>query len=153
MDGNIAIRSFQSEFSNILCVIIILLYSSTSIKYVVIIPSIYHIHRHIKHFNQSKEVSIAQKNLWWLNVIDYLLILNSSEHTELKGVISGCISFYFIYQHYPITKVKKGFSNNILSDLTMIVIALIFIGTNDKYMRFFGIRELVYHLLEIKYYY
>ena len=149
----IALRSFQSEFSNILCVLRILLYSQNPIKYIVIIPSIYHIHRYYIYFNQAKQISNEQSKLWLLNIIDYYIIFSSSEYTEIKGIISGFVSFYFIYQYYPIKKVKKGFSNNIIDDLFMIILALIFMNINDKHIRFFGIREFVYHSLEFIYYY
>jgi len=60
--NNIALRSFQSEFSNVLCVLRILLYSQNPIKYIVAIPSIYHIYRYYTYFNQSKKYQSHNKN-------------------------------------------------------------------------------------------
>lgn len=140
-----AIRSFQSEFAHILTVLPIL-----SSHQLVFLPILYHIHRYYTQFSQAKDISMKQKNLLWLNIIEYILILTSYEQTEIKAILTGFISFYFIYEQYPI---KKGFSNNFIEDLLIIILGLISIQSTNNYIKFFGIRELTYHLLEIFVYY
>lgn len=135
------LRSFQSEFSHILSVIPIL-----KINFIIIIPIIFHIIRYNFYFDKALELSVSQKSMIWLNLIDYYLILNHKGQNTY-ALASGLISFYFVYNHQKQTKQNK------LVDIFMILLSFLFIRMGNIHLQFFGIRELVFHLLEIIVYY
>lgn len=150
--SELAIRSYPSEFSHVLALFPIII-SKDVLKYWFIIPVLYHMHRYYKYNDLAREITLQQRELWMWNVLDYLIIgchIVYKQYTFLLGVISGFLSFFFVYK----TKakgVKKSVkkSVNIFVDIYMVVFMVyILLNTYDLNISFFAIRELTYHLLE-----
>ena len=151
---SIALKGFQTEFSHILVVLYVFLQTQNPLKYVLIIPVVYHIIRYTLYFKEAFELTLRDRNLFWINLIDYIIILNlfDTSNTEViipSAIVSGAIGFSFVYKSYKQLQTKKGFSKNKMDDYFMIVLSVIYLFTNDPPLMFFGLRELVYHLSEI----
>lgn len=157
--NNIAIRSFQSELSH-LSALPLLIYGKTITKIFFAIISIYHIIRYIKYFDIALTISKKQLNKLQYNIIDYvIIILYQFELYKIKSIIllftfsilSGILSFYFIYLEYG---KKKDFSNNIYIDIFMVCSLIILcLYEKDNRIRFFCIRDIIYHICEFMFYY
>jgi hypothetical protein len=166
-----ALRSIQSEMSNVFSTLPVLRtksalpletlgvnYDINAVKLLMIIPYIIHINRYYRNFKESYSISKKQKDLYLLNVLDYVLIYlhaKNQNNTIMYSIISGCISFFFIYSEYPVSQKgrTKGIANPIM-DIPMIIfsIAILYKSTEPN-MHFFAIRELTYHILEMIVYY
>lgn len=119
-----------------------------------IIIFFYHLHRYVKYFDKSLLISKKQINKWYINVLDYTIIIlyqlkfyqSNDIILLIFSVISGLISFYFIYIEHGN---KKNFSNNLYTDIFVIFsLALVMGFEKDNRIRFFCIRDIVYHLNE-----
>jgi hypothetical protein len=175
--ARLALRSIQSEMSNVLSLLPVLLTKKTSTKesyltLLMIIPFIIHVYRYYTNFKESYCISKKQKDFYILNLLDYLLIYlhaYNQNDTIMYGIISGCFSFYFIYIQYPVNPEalkltpeavrtdlvprNTGIANPIM-DIPMILFSLgILYNSSDPNLIFFAIRELTYHLIEIIIYY
>jgi hypothetical protein len=154
----VALRSIQSEMSNVFSTLPILKSEVNALKFLMIIPYIIHINRYYRNFKESYSISKKQKDLYLLNVLDYVLIylhVKNQKDTMMYSIISGCISFYFIYSEYPANPKgnTKGIANPIM-DIPMIIFSIaILYKTTEPNMHFFAIRELTYHILEMIVYY
>jgi hypothetical protein len=159
--ARLALRSIQSEMSNVLTLFTVLTASGSSSKesYLMVIPIIIHVFRYYRNFTESYRISKKQKDFYILNLLDYVLIylhaINQND-TIMYGIISGVISFYFIYIQYPVNDLvprNTGIANPIM-DIPMILFSLgILYNSSDPNLKFFAIRELTYHLIEIYLYY
>jgi hypothetical protein len=167
-----ALRSIQSEMSNVFSSLPVFLTPecrkgdnmNKGLKFLLIIPYIIHIYRYYTNFEKSYIISKKQKGLYLLNILDYIVIYLHVKTQSLKcptgvsaitlvhSIISGFISFYFIYNEYPVEG-SKGIANPIM-DIPMILFSLIILyNSSEPNLHFFAIRELVYHILEIMVYY
>jgi hypothetical protein len=154
--SSVAMRSFQGELSHLLSILPIITSPAVNIRIMSILYfiTIFHLRRYIRYFSIAKEISIKQKNYLWLNLVDYYIILLAQEKTNLTiplSIISGIISFFFIFEYHGY---KTKFSDNLPVDLFMVSFLLISLYfSNNKNLQFFCIRDLVYHILEFKIYY
>lgn len=152
MMNKIALRSFQSELSHLSAFPLLTNSNALLTKLLFIIMFAYHAHRYIKYFSDALLISKNQSNIWYLNILDYSiiiiyqLILSKKSNNYTFGIISGIISFYFIYIEH---RGKQNFSNNHFIDLFIsIVLIWVFIYEKNNKIRFFVVRDLTYHLLE-----
>lgn len=142
---SVVIQSIQTEISHLLSASRVLIESDKTIKYILLIPIIFHILRYSKYLKQSIKIGIKQG--WLLHIINWYIILNheKTEYSTELAFMSGLITLYHVYELYHGKKVEK----NYLVDIFMIGLAISLIKyINDPYANFIGIRELVYHLLE-----
>ena len=137
------IRSIQSGVSHALSVLpLVGEYNA------VLIPVVYHIIRYVVHLDRSLQVSRDQLPLLPLNILDYILIVNGYRHPISMGILSGIISFYFVFEQYD------ELDNNLQTDVFMVIFlsALWYHSQGESHVTFFCVRDLVYHLLEGMYY-
>ena len=156
--NNIALRSFQSELSHI-SAFQLFIRGAYLTKLLFVIMFFYHIYRYVKHFEEALIISKKQINKWYLNVVDYaIIILYQTKFYKLNNTllfifstISGLLSFYFIYLEHGN---KKNFSTNIYTDIFVVLsLTLIMIFEKDNRIRFFCIRDIIYHLNEFIFFY
>lgn len=136
---SIPIRSLQSSMSNVLASVPVLIDGD----FLMLIPIIFHIIRYIVNFDKSKALSRKQLYLIPLTIIDYIIILYHIKNNKFSiplGIISGLISFYFIYIEY------ESLKDHLLIDILMMV--FLFLLKRSSNTLFFSMREIVYHSLE-----
>lgn len=157
--NNVAIRSFQSELSHI-SAFQLFIRGKNLTKLLFIIMFIYHVHRYLKYFDKALLVSIKQLGQWYYNLLDYSIIilyqfklykLNNNLLLFIFSTISGLLSFYFVYLEYGN---KKNCSTNFYTDLSVILsLLLVMFYEKDNRIRFFCLRDIIYHINEFIFFY
>jgi len=140
------IQSVQTEIAHLLTVTMVLLKSKVDGKYILFIPIIFHIIRYYK--NWDKMIKISNMKNMYMHVFNIIIILfhDRTNQTEILSIISGLINIYNVWMVYS----NKEVNRNYIIDVFMIFVSMYLLktGKNDKYVKFFSIRELVYHVLE-----
>jgi hypothetical protein len=155
---NIVLVSFLAELSN-LSSIWMFIKGKILTRLFFLIIFMYHLHRYFKYYDKVIILTKKYINLWYINLIDYFIILlyqlylYKSDNILLLflfSIFSGLLAFLFIY----LENSKKKFTNNIYQDL-FIVISLIIVYFYEKnnQIRFFVIRDLISHILKFIYLY
>ena len=158
--NNIALRSFQSELSHLFAGLPLLINGKIATVILFIILASFHLYRYLTHFDEALIISKKQINKWYYNLLDYAIIivyqtmlynLNNNYLLFLFAAISGMVSFYFIYLEH---RKKTNVSNNLYIDLFMIISLLfLFFYEKDNRIRFFCIRDIIYHINEFIFFY
>lgn len=156
---SIALTSIQSEITHLSS---LPLFTDGKLlsKLLFIILFSYHIFRFTKYFNEALIISKNQAHLWYLNLIDYTVILlylfmlyklDNNYLLFIFSIVSGLFSFFFIYYEHGKT---KNFSSNLFPDIFIIVcLVLLFIFEQNNKIRFFALRDLTYHILKFFFFY
>ncbi|ARR74958.1 hypothetical protein SAGO17_0038 [Mimivirus AB-566-O17] len=151
----IALRSITSELSN---VFVSLGLFQTKYKYLLFVLYAFHIHRYLKYFGKAVEITLVQRDLVLLTVIDYLVIWYHYHHVESRlvtmvlGVLSGVISFYFMYSaRQRVELPKASVYTNRMVDMFMLISTsvIIFTSNGNKHVLFFALNHFTYHVLEL----
>ena len=146
---NIPLRSIFSELSNLLSVVI--LKNNKINKYLLFIflfIIIFHIKRYILNFTNVLIITKTQLLFLPLNLIDYYIILTKN-NSIIYAIISGIISYYFIYLYHNNSSYLVNYKIDTIIILILICILIYGIKNNIKELIFFAIRDLTYHLLEL----
>ena len=159
-DIKIALVSFQSEFSHLISSLPLFIKGKLFTRLICTIMYLYHIHRYIKYFDEALILSKKYIYLWYLNILDYVIILLFHlylHHLDNKfllfifSIMSGLLSFFFTYLEYFN---KVNFSDNIYIDLFVTLsLSLLFLYDKNNQIRFFIIRDLFHHILKFIYFY
>ena len=147
---DIPLRSYQSEFSNVLATIMFLK-NSKNYRIILTIVIIFHIYRYFKFREQALKLSKKQMYLNFLFIIDYVLIIigNHTKNYNIATVLSlasGLISFFSIYNVHGI---KQKFFNLYIDPFMILFAGYVIFNAKNSSELFFGVREMTYHLLEI----
>nr|QBK88793.1 MAG: hypothetical protein LCMiAC01_04750 [Mimivirus LCMiAC01] len=147
---NIPLRSYQSEFSNVLTTVMFLK-NSKNYRLILTLVIIFHIYRYFKFRKQALKLSKEQMYLNPLFIIDYILIMigNHTKNYNIAAILSlasGLISFFSIYSAHGI---KQNFFNLRIDPFMILFAGYIIFNAKNSSEIFFGVREMTYHLLEL----
>ena len=156
--SNVVLVTLLSEISN-LSSIWMFIKGKLLTKLLFIIIFFYHLYRYFKYYDKVILITKKYINLWYINLIDYFIILlyqlylYKSDNILLLflfSILSGLLAFFFIY----LENSKRKFINNIYQDLFMVIsLLIIFFYEKNNQIRFFVIRDLISHILKFIYLY
>jgi len=121
-----------------------------------IIPYALHLHRYITHLDVAVEIQKKQFTLplVLLNILDwyiiYLVTFQGNKNFLFLGVISGLISWYFVYDaakrvQMPPTSVLHS---EFIDTVVIVILLVASYNTTDLRILFFICRDLVFHILK-----